>query len=31
MQLIYEAGFRDPRLRATRLPLQVGLIVAKKQ
>jgi demethylspheroidene O-methyltransferase len=30
MQLIYEAGFRDPRLRATRLPLQVGLIVAKK-
>jgi demethylspheroidene O-methyltransferase len=30
MQLISEAGFSDPRLRATRLPLQVGLITAKK-
>ena len=28
--MIRQAGFREPRLQPTRLPLQVGLIVAKK-
>ncbi|NBW00748.1 MAG: methyltransferase domain-containing protein [Betaproteobacteria bacterium] len=31
MQLISQVGFKDARLRSTRLPLQVGLIIAQKE